>query len=93
MRHYTKTNHVLEMRQLVAPDTYDSWHMPCAEMYRPAQVMAQQGKLIEAIELAEKITIENYGHMCGHEFRCLTRTATVTLLAGPLGDARLTIRD
>ena len=91
MRQYSETYHVLELRKLVAEDTYDVWHKPCAGMFRPAELLAYQGRLIEAIEMAEKIQIENYGHMQGHEFRCVTRTTTVTLLAGPMDDQRLAI--
>jgi hypothetical protein len=91
MRQYSETYHVLELRKLVAEGLYDTWHRPCDGMFRPAELLAYQGRLIEAIEAAEKIQIEKYGHMLGHEFRCLTKTTTVTILNGPMEDSRLAI--
>lgn len=92
MRQYSETYHVLEVRKLVAEHTFDVWHKPAAGMFHPAEMLAYQGRLTEAIELAERTQIENFGHMRGHEFRCMTTVKTVTLLAGPIDESRLACR-
>lgn len=78
MRQYTETFSVLEMRKKVGSDDWSVWAKPYAGMFRPAELLAHQSRLTEAIEAAERIQIENYGSMFGVEFRCVTRSVTVT---------------
>ena len=92
MRQYSETYHVLEVREMVSEHTFSAWRKVIAGMSRPAELLAHHGRLVEAIELAEKSQLENYGHMDGHEFRCVTTTKTVTLLAGPIDESRLACR-
>jgi hypothetical protein len=91
MRQYSETYHVLEVRKLITKDIYDVWHKPCDGMFRPAELLAYQGRLIEAIETAEKVQLEKHGHMLGHQFRCVTRTTTTTTLAGAMEDSQMKI--
>lgn len=88
MRQYSETYHVLEVRTEVQSG-WTAWHKPTAGMFRPAELLAYQGRLTEAIEAAEKTHIENYGHMHGVEFRCVTTTKTVTVNAGAIDEGRL----
>ena len=66
------------MRRKVNADEWTHWSKLQNEMYRPAVMLAFQGRIIEAIEEAERIQIKRHGSMYGVEFRCLTKTATVT---------------
>ena len=43
-------------------------------MYRPAVLLAYYGRVVEAIEEAERIRIEHYGSMNGVRFRVSTAT-------------------
>lgn len=87
MNTYTTTEHTLEVRSRVEGG-WGSWHKPTAGMFRPAELLAYQGRLVEAIECAEKTYIENYGHMRGIEFRTVTKSTTVTT-NGPPEESRL----
>lgn len=91
MRQYTETYTTLEMRRKVDEDTWQVWAKPLAEMFRPAMLLAYQGRTTEAIEEAEKIQIRNYGDMLFIEFRCVTKTTTITANA-PLDEGWSTIR-
>ena len=82
MRQYTKTYSTLELREQRG-DEWTIWFPAQSGMYRPAFLLAYQGRLIEAIEAAQDIRIENYGNMHGVEFRCVTKTTTITA-ASPL---------
>lgn len=82
MRSCTQTHHVLEIR-----DDRSDWCPPVSGMYRPAVLLAYQGRIVEAIELAETIRIREYGDMHGIAFRVLTTTKTVTVASGPFTDA------
>ena len=77
MRQYTETYHVLQMREQRNGE-WTVWHKPIAGIFRQAEELTYQGRLIEAIEEAQRARIENYGNMLGIEFRCITRTVTVT---------------
>ena len=81
MRQHVELYHTLEMRRKVNADEWQSWHKPTAGMFRACEVMAYHGRLIEAIEEAERTQIENYGDMHGIEFRCVTKQRTVTATA------------
>ena len=80
MKQLTETYHILEMRS--RPNL--AWHKPTAGMYRPAEILAYEGNLVEALEAAQRIEIENYGHMKGVSFRVVTKATTITVLAGPI---------
>lgn len=77
MRAFTTTFTSLEMRRNLGDGLWQIWAKPLAGMYRPAELLAYHGKASEAIEAAERITIEHYGNMIGVEFRCVTKTTTV----------------
>ena len=83
MRQVSETYHTMEIR--IRPDL--SWQPMTAGMYRPAILLAYQGRLVEAIEKAQRIRIREYGDMDGIAFRCVTKTTTVTVAAGPIEDA------
>lgn len=91
MRQYSETYTTLEMRRKVNADEWQVWAKPLAGMFRPAELLAYQGRVTEAIESAELIQIENYGSMHGVEFRCVTKTTTITANA-PLHDGWATVR-
>ncbi|AMV34559.1 hypothetical protein VN12_20715 [Pirellula sp. SH-Sr6A] len=78
MRQYTESYTTLQMRRKVSSSDWQIWAKPCDERLRPAELLAYQGKMLEAIELAEKIWVEINGSMLGVEFRCLTKASTVT---------------
>lgn len=67
-------------------DPRNVWHKPIEGIYRPAELLAYQGRLVEAIEEAEKIRIREYGEMHGIAFRCVTETKTITVASGPFDD-------
>lgn len=80
MKQLTETYHRLEMRS--RPNL--AWHKPTAGMYRPAEILAYEGRLAEALEAAQRIEIENYGSMKGVSFRVVTNTTMVSVLTGPI---------
>lgn len=79
MRQFTESQHYLQMRE----NANRTWRKPIAGMFRPAVLLAYQGRLVEAIELAETIQIENCGHMNDVCFRVVSKTVTATTVAGP----------
>ena len=82
--------HVLETRSRRSEDSpWLIWNPAEAGMYREAYLMAYHGRLSEAIELAETIRIKEYGDMHGIDFRCVTKTRTVTLRAGIPSEDRI----
>ena len=83
MRQATKTEHVLEMRD--RPN--GPWHAPEARIYQPAQKLAWQGRLVEAIDTAGDIRLAEYDEMHGITFRVVTTAKTVTVL-GPWEDTQ-----
>jgi len=78
MKTQTETYHVLEM----CGPRDQVWHQPQAGMYRPAVLLAYYGRIVEAIEEAERVRIENYGNMHAVRFRVVTTTKTITINAG-----------
>ncbi len=77
MKQVTEQHHVLETKD--APNM--SWRNCTIEsMYRPAVLLAYNGRFMEAIEAAQKIRIENYGDMRGVSFRVKTTTTTFTFV-------------
>lgn len=91
MRQYSETYTTLEMRRKVNADEWQVWAKPLAAMFRPAELLAYQGRVTEAIEAAEKIQIQNYGNMLDIEFRCVTKTTTITANA-PLHEGWASVR-
>lgn len=85
MRQYTETYHTLEMRRKVSSDEWNVWHRPVSWMFQSASLIAFYGRLVEAIEEAERIHIREYGNMHGVEFRCVTKSTTITA-SNPLND-------
>lgn len=83
----TQTYHSLEMRRW-RNDDWLAWSLTTAGMLQPARTLASQGRLTEAIEAAESIWIENYGNMHGVDFRCVTKTTTITVNAGAIDEGR-----
>ena len=83
MRQYTETEHCLEARTQRG-DSWTIWQRPEAGLLRPAVLLAYQGRLTEAIEEAQRLYIENYENMHGIEFRCMTKTRTVTVATGAI---------
>ena len=83
MQHFTRTHHVLE-QQDQRNGEWCNWHKTTAGMFRPAEMLAYQGRLVEAIEAAETIQIENYGNMHNVRFRVVTKSVTVTTNAGSI---------
>lgn len=83
-----ETYHILETREQRNGE-WSIWHPAKAGMYREAYLMAQRGRLNEAIERAEIIRIENYGDMHGIDFRCVTKQRTVTLRTGVASEDRI----
>jgi hypothetical protein len=81
---YTETHHVLQARtEINDRGDWTSWQKPYAGMFRPAELLADQGRLVEAIECAEKTYMVNYGNMAGIEFRVVTKITTVTTKCPP----------
>ena len=79
MRQQSETCHVLMMRKKINGE-WSSWLKPIAGRYRPAEMLAYQGRLIESLETAMRATIQNYGNAAGVQFRIETTTKTVTTL-------------
>lgn len=73
MNQLTSTQHQLQMQ-----DDSNSWHPPQAGMYRPAQSLAYQGRIWEAIDAAYQIRMEHYGDCRGVKFRVVTKTTTIS---------------
>lgn len=82
MRSCSQTQHVLEMR-----DGESSWYRPIEDYYRPAVLLAYQGRIVEAIETAETARIQQRGDMLGIAFRVVTTTKTVTITSGAWDEA------
>ena len=78
MRAFTKTEHELQMRQ-----DGGAWHGCFNDLYSKGQILTDQGRLVEAIESAQRVHIDKHGHMFGVEFRCVTRSYTTTMLHCP----------
>jgi hypothetical protein len=78
MRQYTESYTVLEMREL-RQNKWSVWHKPLAAMYRPAEMLAYQNRIIESIETAQEIRIQEYGEMHGIQFRCVTKSTIVSV--------------
>lgn len=73
------TQHKLEVGEIRGytgdvPD--ETWVPVSAGMYEPAHKLADQGRLIEAIQAATIIRMENYGEMEGLKFRVVTTIIT-----------------
>lgn len=77
MKQLMETSHVLEMK-----DNRNTWHKPIGGMYRPAELLACKGRLVDAIEAAEEVTMEFLGNMHGISFRVVTTTRTITVSGG-----------
>ena len=77
MRQYSETYTTIEMRRNLGTE-WEVWHKPLDGIFRPAEMLAYQGRLIEAIESAETAHIQEHGSMWDVEFRCVTRTTTIT---------------
>lgn len=92
MRQYSETYHTLETRRKLG-DEWSVWQRPIESMFRPSVMLAYQGRLVEAIEEAEKIHIQNCGHMRGVEFRCVTKTKTVTVATGAIDEDRFQVHN
>lgn len=84
MRQATETFHVLQVK-IDVRDPH--WHKPLDDRYRPAELLAYQGRLVEAIEEAQRIHIKKHATMHGVRFRVVTTTRTVTVASGPFEDA------
>lgn len=88
MRQFTESYHVLQVRRKVGNE-WNIWNKPVAGMFRPAELLAYQGHLIEAIEEAQRTQLREYGNMHGVEFRCLTKSTTVTIATGAIDESTL----
>lgn len=77
MRQQIETTHALEVRHQGGV-----FHPAAAGMYQEARKLADEGMLQQALEKANDLHIENYGHMRGTEFRITTTIKMVTAL-GP----------
>lgn len=84
MRQSTLTEHRLEMRR----DPSVIWHIPQETCYREAQLLAWNGRLMEALSAAQDACCaDNGGAMWGFAFRCVTETKTVSVI-GSWEDSR-----
>jgi hypothetical protein len=72
MKQQQITEHILEVGEI----TNNTWTEATAGMYSPAKTLASQGRLIEAIQAATAIRMENYGEMDDLDFRIVTTTIT-----------------
>ncbi len=75
----TDSHTVLEMRRKISADEWHVWAPPQAGMFKPAMLLASHGRICEALVAAEDIQIENYGDMHDVEFRCVTKSTTVSM--------------
>lgn len=91
MRRYVEEYTTLQVRHKANADEWTVWARPVADMFRQAELLAYHGRITEAIETAERMHIEQYGTMCGVEFRCVTKTTTITASAA-LNDGWATVR-
>jgi hypothetical protein len=78
MRQYTEKYTKLESRQQVGVNEWTEWAIPWQEWFRSAQKLAHEGRITEAIEEAERTQLETKGCMDGKEFRCVTKTTTIS---------------
>lgn len=84
MTEQTSTFHNLETREYRNGE-WLIWHSAQADIhteYREAFTLAYQGRLIEALESAERSRIQNHGNMNNCEFRIVTKSTTITRLGG-----------
>ena len=72
MQSQTTTKHQLQVG--IGPD----WAQATANMYQPAHSLANQGNLIEAIEIATRIRIGNYGEADSLDIKFRIVTTTIT---------------
>lgn len=75
MRTTTDSITRLEMKKLNT-----EWHKPLAGMYEPANILVTKGRIIEAIELAYAIHLQNYGSIDNIKFRCVTESTTINYI-------------
>ncbi|XZE18790.1 hypothetical protein SH449x_004095 [Pirellulaceae bacterium SH449] len=78
MMQHRETNHTVQTRTNINGVT-EKWHKPNHPAFHPAQVLAKQGRLIEAIEAAERIELETFGTSGEQEFRVVTEQFTITM--------------
>ena len=57
-----------------------SWFSCSAGFYEPAVRLAKKGRLVEAIEEAERLRVEHYGDATGFTFRVVTMTEAITTI-------------
>ena len=76
MRQLVRTDHVLEIKI-----RNEIWRPPDAGFLLPARTLAYQGHIIEALDEAAKLYLQNYGNMHGILFRVRTETQTLSSLA------------
>ena len=67
------------MRRKMPAAGWLAWGPAASDMFRQAKLLAYKGRLIEAIEEAQRIQIEKHGNMFNVEFRCVTKSTTITL--------------
>ena len=90
MLQHVEMYHCLETRERRSKESeWMIWRPAEAGMYREAYLLAHHGHLSEAIELAEKTRIAEYGDMHNVDFRCVTKQRTVTLRAGVPSEDRI----
>lgn len=85
MRQASSTEHTLEAH----PGYTDAeWVKANEDVYRAAHKLAYQGRLVEAIKMAEGVLLQGKSNrdLDGAAFRVVTTTKTVTVL-GPFDDA------
>lgn len=85
MKQMTETFHTLEAREKRCGE-WTIWRRAAGCVCRDAELLAYQGRLVEAIEEAQRGYIHEHGHMHGIEFRCVTKSTTITVACGKVCD-------
>tara|TARA_R110002126_G_C10452607_1_gene499712 strand:+ start:1654 stop:1914 length:261 start_codon:yes stop_codon:yes gene_type:complete len=84
MKQLTETFHTIESRRRVCGIEWTIWARHPSCVCRDAELLAYQGRLVEAIEEAERAYIRERGNMFDVQFRCVTKTTTITVCTGPI---------
>jgi hypothetical protein len=85
---HSNVSHELQIREKNG-EVWSTWRPAIAGMYREPRRLAYHGQLSLALDAVEIIHIEQYGDMHGVDFRCVTRSRTVTLRSGEASPERM----
>lgn len=83
MRQLTTTFHELQIRKKYGHE-WGTWERPIGFDSNAAEMLAIQGRLIEAIHEAQNAYLRKFPSMHSVELRCVTTAKTITVCAGAI---------